>query len=240
MDLDLEQQLTNALAGRASALPLPPSDLAGVRSRARSIRRRRVAAGTAASAAVVALVVPVAWGLGGLRGADQPTPVAPAPATLTTSPAKTCSSTGVARPTPPTDLPAPVLATWQRLVDAAAACDAAAVQAIAGQQTALSVGGGPRPDLQRLEEQGRGRLGILLKLLGLSHAENTQAPPGSYAWPAAYTRPDWAAVPQAERDELRAIHTTAEISGFAAFGGYSGWRVGIAADGTWQFFVAGD
>lgn len=237
MDLDLEQQLTTALERRASGVPLPPTDLAGVRSRARSIRRRRVAAGGVAAAAVVALVVPLAWGLGGLRGTHEPPVATQSP---TPSPTATCSSTGVLRPPTPTDLPAPVLKTWQRLVDAAAACDAEAVQAMIGNQTSLSSGEAGTPDLAQLERQGEGRLGILLKVLSLSHAENTQAAPGSYAWPAAYARPTWEAVTQAERDELRAIHTPAEIAGFDAARSYMGWRVGIAADGTWQFFTAGD
>lgn len=236
MDLDLEQQLTTALERRASGVPLPPTDLAGVRSRARSIRRRRVAAGGVASAAVVALVLPLAWGLGGLRGTHEPPVATQSP---TPSPTATCSSTGVPRPPTPTDLPAPVLKTWQRLVDAAAACDVDAVEALVSRQTALTTGGGNNPDLRQLEERGEGRLGILLKVLSLSHAENTQVP-GSYAWPAAYARPTWEAVTQAERDELRAIHTRAEIAGFDAARSYMGWRVGIAADGTWQFFTAGD
>lgn len=237
MDLDLEQQLAAALERRAAAVPVSSSDLADVRSRARRIRRRRVAAGGVAGAAVVALVVPVAWSLGGLRGASEP-PVAtqsPSP-----SPTVTCSATGVPKPAAPTDLPAPVLETWQRIVDAAAACDLDALEEI-GKNAHLSYGAvGGIANLRRWEEEGDGKLGTLLKLLGLSHAAVTQGEPGSYAWPAAYTRPTWDAVPQGERDELRAIHTPSEIAGFAALRGYHGWRLGISADGTWSYFIAGD
>ncbi len=243
MDLDLEQQLAAALERRASAVPFSPSDLADVRSRARSIRRRRVAAGGVAGAAVVALVVPLAWGVGGLRGGAEP-PVATRPPVPTSSaspsPTVTCSATGVPKPAAPTDLPAPVLETWQQIVDAAAACDLDALEVI-GKNAHLSYGAvGGIANLRRWEEEGDGKLGTLLKLLGLSHAAVTQGEPGSYAWPAAYTRPTWDAVPQAERDELRAIHTPQEIAGFADFGGYAGWRLGIAADGTWSYFIAGD
>jgi hypothetical protein len=38
----------------------------------------------------------------------------------------------------------------------------------------------------------------------------------------------------------KAGSTDEDIRSFEQYGGYTGWRVGMRADGTWLFFVAGD
>lgn len=246
--MDLETELGELFERRAAAVPVQPADLGAVRGRARSIRRRRRAAtGVGVAAAAAAIGLPFALLAGGPDRAGERVPVAPPSSSAPTgvaNPDDGCSSDGVPMPATPTDLPAPVLDTWQRIVDAAATCDFDALGQLVTRQTALSHGGGGVEVIERAEEHGDGDLGTLLRLLGLSHAPMTQGAPGSYAWPAAYTRPNWGAVPQEERDELRAIHSADVIASFGGpdgiTDGYYGWRLGIAADGTWQFFIAGD
>lgn len=244
--MDLERELSELFERRAAAVPVLPADLGAVRGRARSIRRRRMAAtGVGVAVAVAVIAVPFAM-LRGVEGAREGLPIAPPPSsesTTATNPDDGCSSDGVPMPARPTDLPAPVLDTWQRLVDAAAACDFDALEQM-GATARTSSDGGSADNLRRWEAEGRGETGTLLSLLGLSHAPLTQGEPGSFAWPAAYTRGTWDNVPQAERDELRAIHSAEEMAGFGApngvTDGYFGWRLGIGPDGTWQFFTEGD
>jgi hypothetical protein len=237
LHLDGDHQLTAALDGRAAGVPVSPADLADVHSRARSIRRRRVAAGGVAGAAVVALVVPVAWGLGGLRGHHE-APVAPQPAT--SSPAVTCSSTGIARPSAPTGLPAPVLKTWQEIVDAAAACDFDALEAI-GHETTTSFGD-PQgiSNLRTWEQQGHGELGVLLEVLGTTPGLGTDPTVKVYGWPAVSVRDSWQPLTAQERAELGTFESPDAVAAHDRDRMYYGMRVGIRDDGTWSYFVSGD
>ncbi|TCJ24374.1 hypothetical protein [Nocardioides jejuensis] len=242
MDMDLEQQLTAALEGRASGVPVAPADLGAVRSRARSIRRRRAAGGAVAGAAVVALVVPVAMGLGGLRSASEAPPVGPAPATSTPSvPAKVCSSTGVAKPTLPAGLPPAVATTWQQIVDAAAACDLSALEAL-GADAITSYGDKQGiTNLRRWEREGDGKLGVLLKVMATTSGVGPDL--GGvrfYGWPALSVRHTWSPLTSAERAELETFQKPSEVASFEEMQMYYGWRVGIRSDGTWLYFVAGD
>lgn len=234
--MDLEQQLTDVLGRRAGAVPITPggpADLAGVRLRARSIRRRRAAGASVGVAALVAaVIVPIGmWG-GGEGQAEPPvTPVTPAD----------CSAYGVARPEVPAGLPPAVADTWQALVDAAAACDFDALEAMGANATTSFGEQGGAANLRLWEEEGRGELGTLLKVLSLSHGRLEQGEP-AFVWPAihAHAATSWADVTDADRAELRAIHAPEEIAQFDEFGIYYGWRLGITEGGTWQYFVAGD
>jgi hypothetical protein len=61
-----------------------------------------------------------------------------------------------------------------------------------------------------------------------------------YMWPSAAAKEpaDWT---EADVEAMReAGSTDEEIRSFEQFGGYTGWRAGIRADGTWLFFIAGD
>jgi hypothetical protein len=61
-----------------------------------------------------------------------------------------------------------------------------------------------------------------------------------FMWPSAAAKEpsEWT---EADLDALRkAGSTDEEIRLFEQYGGYSGWRAGIRADGTWLFFVSGD
>jgi hypothetical protein len=63
---------------------------------------------------------------------------------------------------------------------------------------------------------------------------------GIYVWPSAAAKlpSDWIEA------DVQAMHqagyTDDDIDSFKQFGGYTGWRVGIRADGTWLYFISGD
>lgn len=187
--------------------------------------------------------------------APTPSPTASVPAATPTAPtsepappevpsptddADGCSSDGVPVPAAPQDLPEEVLATWLEIRDAAADCDIDRLARLATPRTTFSYGGGGIEVVERAEEHGDGDLGTLLRLLALSHGEQTTGEGTSHAWPGAHLRETWADTPRAERRELRAIHSAEEIASFAEYGHYLGWRLGIGADGSWRYYVAGD
>ena len=60
-----------------------------------------------------------------------------------------------------------------------------------------------------------------------------------YLWPYFARIPLKALTPQ-QRVELFRIVTGADYKDMVEFGVYSFYRLGIAPDGTWQFFVAGE
>lgn len=57
-----------------------------------------------------------------------------------------------------------------------------------------------------------------------------------HVWPSAYsenaTAADWAA--------LEPLYPAEDLELFRDFGGFIGWRAGIARNGDWRFYVAGD
>jgi hypothetical protein len=61
---------------------------------------------------------------------------------------------------------------------------------------------------------------------------------GYYYWPWAYAVASSDDLSPHERDLLAPIGAPSEF--FPEGTGYLGWRAGIAPDGTWVFFVAGD
>ena len=61
-----------------------------------------------------------------------------------------------------------------------------------------------------------------------------------FVWPSAAAKEasDWT---RADLESMRdAGYADEDIESFTEFGGYTGWRAGIRADGTWLFFIAGD
>jgi hypothetical protein len=61
-----------------------------------------------------------------------------------------------------------------------------------------------------------------------------------YVWPSAAAKeaPDWTKADVASMRD--AGYADEDIDSFKEFGGYTGWRAGIRADGTWIYFIAGD
>jgi hypothetical protein len=79
----------------------------------------------------------------------------------------------------------------------------------------------PLPDLVTILEAPSGRL------------------EGMFVWPDVHARVPFT-VDEAERAELDAHYGAGSITAWVEQGSYTGWRVGIAPDGTWRFLVAGD
>jgi hypothetical protein len=61
-----------------------------------------------------------------------------------------------------------------------------------------------------------------------------------FMWPSA-TAKEPAAWTEADLESMRKLgYTEKDIRSFEQYGGYTGWRAGIRADGTWLFFISGD
>ena len=61
---------------------------------------------------------------------------------------------------------------------------------------------------------------------------------GSYVWPSAYSVAGADDLSEHERGLLAPVGVPSEL--FPEGVGYLGWRAGVAPDGNWVFFVAGD
>ncbi len=61
---------------------------------------------------------------------------------------------------------------------------------------------------------------------------------GTYVWPFAYDVADAGELSQHEQELLEPLGPLDSL--FVPGPGYLGWRAGIAPDGAWRFFVAGD
>jgi len=171
-------------------------------------------------------------------GSSTTSAAAPAPEP---PPGVECSS-GAYSPGPlrTADAPEPVVTTAQLLLDSAMACDSAALVSLATQDdTAVSFGGVTVEEALGLPDV-EGRYLVLAALLsgtdpGVFDTEEGQ----QYRWPAASVEStpsdaQWQQVVDA------GIYTQGDVDQMRAGDGYTGWRVGIATDGTWQFFIAGD
>lgn len=97
--------------------------------------------------------------------------------------------------------------------------------------------GDPIAYWRRLEEEAH--MPVVGEILPSVLATTPGQSGDTYVWPAAFAKnpDDWS-----PRDiaDLRTFNNKEDIERFRSFGGYSGWRVGIRADGTWLFFIAGD
>lgn len=155
-----------------------------------------------------------------------------------------CSAAGldpVLAPQP--GLPPAVARIRSEIAAAAVACDYARLEALAlagqpGFRTSFGNGADPADYWARLEAAGEEPLRMLVRTLTLPHARESYDPgdPAIYVWPSVHAadpaEADWRA--------LEGLYTAEEIAGFRELGGFLGWRVGIADDGDWLFFVAGD
>jgi hypothetical protein len=89
------------------------------------------------------------------------------------------------------------------------------------------------------DSQGLEILAILIQILesGFVHVER-KTPQDMYVWPYFARMPLTALTPE-QKVELFRIVTGADYQEMLDAGGYAFYRVGIAPDGTWHFFVAG-
>lgn len=137
---------------------------------------------------------------------------------------------------PEQELPAPVAATRQRLFELAVACDYQGLaELVESDATSFTFGGSGDPAAFWVGEARNGTepLAVLARLLTLDPGLH---PDGWYAWPAAHLDN----ADEAAWQELEAAGLGAGIVDSSEGRAYYGYRVGIAADGTWMFFVAGD
>ena len=141
----------------------------------------------------------------------------------------------------PRDLTEPVKDQLTRIAEAAAACNATGLAALASDDITTTFGpdGGPE-DIASWQPDDE-RFGIIAALFNMTHAV-TEMPDGStlYVWPAAFAYETWDEVPDAAIDELLRIYTQEELDQISLLGSYGGWRIGITEAAEWIFFVAGD
>jgi len=159
---------------------------------------------------------------------------------------------GVDAPLPPilrseADLPAPVRATRAALMEAAISGDMEELRAMMTAQPAppsVSFGdpGDPIEYLKSLSGDAEGReiLAILLEVLESGFSRVSAGTPDEiYVWPYFAQYPLEALTP-GQIVEMFTLLTAADYEDMKSYGSYTFFRVGIAPDGRWLFFVAGD
>ena len=143
--------------------------------------------------------------------------------------------------TSPGGVPAAVEATRAALLAAAESGDYEALRPLIPANGAFKytfggpVDGGPIAYWQELERTTEARpLEALAAVLRMPYTLSR----GYYYWPFAYDVADLADLSPHERELLAPLGPLDRV--FVEGTGYLGWRAGIAPDGTWVFFVAGD
>ncbi len=136
-------------------------------------------------------------------------------------------------------LPAAVEEKRVALLEAAEAEDYDALAALAAPGFRYTFGspveGGPAAYWRELEASGDDRpLDALATILDLPYVLSQ----GYYVWPWAYAVADSGDLSAHERALLAPLGGPEQL--FAPSTGYLGWRAGIAPDGSWTYFVAGD
>ncbi len=143
-------------------------------------------------------------------------------------------------PTATGGLPAAVEETRARLLEAAESGDYEALREVipdSGFKYTFgeAVDGGPIAYWQELERTTDERpIEALATVLQLPYVLAR----GYYVWPWAYAVPSSDDLSPHERGLLAPLGLPSQL--FPEGAGYYGWRAGIAPDGTWVFFVAGD
>jgi hypothetical protein len=144
------------------------------------------------------------------------------------------------------DLPEPVRAKRRQLIAAAKSGDLEQLRALmqaesAPPAVALGDPGDPIDYLKALSEDADGReiLAILLEVLesGAVHV-GAGTDDELYVWPYFALYPPEALTPE-ELVELFTLMTAADYEDMKSYGTYTFFRVGIAPDGRWLFFLAG-
>lgn len=258
---DLRHAL-DVLAGVGAAAARPDALLGTVRGR---VRRRRALKQVGVGATTLAVGGALTVGAlqlaprqtGPVGPGESPTvtvppsesPTPPAPTTpATTEPATPaagdCSAAGKLGTVDVTGLPPAVQETVSSLVDAATTCDDEALIALAESfGTSLTFGGATAREKWELPaaEQNEPVYDILRGLLTQTRWATVTGEAGDlYVWPRVYA-PENLGDDAAWQEAVDAGAVPADlVPAMRDGGGYLGWRLGIAADGTWRFFVGGD
>jgi hypothetical protein len=134
----------------------------------------------------------------------------------------------------PVGLPPDVAETHAALLEAAESGDYELLRPLVLEEFSYTFGRpgeGPIEYWQQVEaDTDESPIEILARLLRLPYTLSS----GTYVWPFAFDKTE----DELTRHERRLLGDLAAFSG--AGGGYLGWRAGIAPDGTWRFFIAGD
>lgn len=175
-------------------------------------------------------------------GASAPTAAAPpAAGTGIDDPAvpaaAACSAATVAGDLPAQpELPPAVAATRRAIFAAATACDFAALDRLAPPELRYSFGENVDAIAAWREEEERGEPVLRRMAEVLRAAPDEQH--GLWTWPGFFLRTVEEWTPEDRREAERLLGD--DLDFLTSSGAYLGYRVGIAADGTWQYFVAGD
>jgi hypothetical protein len=148
------------------------------------------------------------------------------------------------------DMPEPVRETRRKLIEAAKTGDIESLRALMAAEekppaVALGDPGDPIEYLKALSADADGReiLAILWEVLdaGFVHvaADAPNAGEEVYVWPYFAEYPPEALTPE-QQVELFRLLTAADYEDMKSYGTYTFFRVGIAPDGRWLFFLAGD
>jgi hypothetical protein len=141
-------------------------------------------------------------------------------------------------PAAPTGLPTAIEETRAALLEAAEGGDYEALRPLVGSLEYTfgePVAGGPIAYWQEVERTtGQRPLETLAAILKMPYVLSR----GYYVWPFAYTVENADDLSPGERDLLAPLGPLSTL--FPEGLGYLGWRAGIAPDGTWSFYVAGD
>lgn len=149
-------------------------------------------------------------------------------------------ASGPVQVAPPVELPPPVVATRQAILDAARSRDYAALRDLIPERGFTFSYGGERDPIaywKRLESNAHVPVfgDVIPRVLGTEPGLFD----GIYIWPAQAGE-DPSEWDQADLEALSEIHLRQDIRLFREMGLYTGWRVGIERDGTWVFYVSGD
>lgn len=127
------------------------------------------------------------------------------------------------------------------VAEAAAACNATSLAALAADDITTTFGPDDGPEDIASWQPDDERFGIISELFNMTHGV-TEMADGSrlYVWPAAFAYDTWDEIPAQAKDELLRIYTQEELDQISLLGSYGGWRIGITETGEWIFFVAGD
>ena len=186
------------------------------------------------------------------EGVETPAPVEPgAPAVPAETPAAEAAP-GAEQPFPVVypgedGLPDAVRETRRKLIEAARSGEMEKLRAVAAEQreppsVAFDDVGDPIDYLKSLASDAGGReiLAILLEVLEADHVHlDAGGAEEIYLWPYFAAYPLEALTPP-QLVELFTLLASAEYEEMRSYGAYTFFRVGIAPDGTWRFFLAGD